>query len=72
MDGYGDNDGYDDDDCGGGDDDDDDGDDDDDDDDDDGGDDDDDDDDNVDGYGELAHGWRPPRGGKRAQRNSCP
>ena len=21
---------------------------------------------------ELAHGWRPPRGGKWAQRNSCP
>ena len=20
----------------------------------------------------LAHGWRPPRGGKRAQRDNCP
>ena len=37
---------------------------------------DDDDDDNAvdddDKRAQLAHGWRPPRGGKRAQRNSCP
>ena len=36
--------------------------------DDDGGDDNDGDDDD---YDELPHGWRPPRGGKRAQRDSC-
>ena len=38
---------------------------------DDGGDDDDDDDGDGDD-GELAHCWRPPRGGKRAQRDNCP
>ena len=44
----------------------------DDDDDDDYGDDYDDDYDDYDDDHELAHCWRPPRGGKRAQRNSCP
>ena len=31
-----------------------------------------DDDDNDDDDGELAHGWRPPRGGERAQRDTAP
>ena len=36
------------------------------------GDDDGDDDDDGDGDDELVHGWRPPRGGERVQRDSCP